>query len=103
MGKPNKKTVVSGSDKTLTKNPPKKTSKEETHSVVSSALSELKDHAESLTRLVQSLERTLHADAAVVTVKDTMNVIGGMEKCRKQMILVRDTLKSRVRTALNEL
>ena len=96
------KNIVSG-DSVPPKFAPKKTSKSDAHKAISSALEDLKEQSKSLQSLIVSLEATMRGDVSVSTVEETKLVLSGMETSRKHVVVLRDTLKGRVRTRINEI
>lgn len=81
----------------------KKTSKEDVVKLIANSVPDLKDQAIALNKLIDSLSRTSQADVSLSTVEEAKLALAGMDTCRKHMVLLRDTLKSRARTRLMEM
>lgn len=99
-----KKTVLpDGSEPLKPKFIIKKTSREDVNKLIADSVQDLKDHAQVLTKLVDSLSRTVQADVSLSTVEETKAALARMDTCRKHIVQLRDTLKSRARTRLMEM
>jgi hypothetical protein len=99
----NKNVVSDGSSAQKPKFTIKKTSKEEVNNLISVSVQDLKDQAQALAKLIDSLNRTVQADVSLSTLEETKFALAGMDACRKHMVKLRDTLKSRARTRLLEI